>query len=56
MEATSKRSSKWIGALLLICLILPFGIARAQNRNTAEIVGTVTDPDEAVAQRGCEDH
>jgi hypothetical protein len=48
MEATSKRSSKWIGALLLICLILPFGIARAQNRNTAEIVGTVTDPDGAV--------
>jgi hypothetical protein len=43
MEVTAKQVSKWIGALLLIFLILPFGIARAQNRNTAEIVGTVTD-------------
>jgi hypothetical protein len=48
MKAKAKRSLKLIGALFLVCLILPFGVARAQNRSTAEIVGTVTDPDGAI--------
>jgi hypothetical protein len=45
MKTTTKRWSVRIAVLFLFCLILPFGITRAQNRSTAEIVGTVTDPD-----------
>jgi hypothetical protein len=45
MKNTVKQWSVRSAVLFLFCLILPFGITRAQNRSTAEIVGTVTDPD-----------
>ncbi|MHB8502473.1 MAG: TonB-dependent receptor domain-containing protein [Candidatus Acidiferrales bacterium] len=44
MKAETKQWSSRIAALFLFYLILSLGIVRAQNRSTAEIVGTVTDP------------
>jgi hypothetical protein len=44
MKAAAKQWCKRSAALLLVCTVLLVGVARAQNRSTAEIVGTVTDP------------